>query len=213
MSWVYTQADYEGIVDSDYAANVATWIADRRSRYANNLNPFRNNKLLIAGCGYGYLVAGLMADGFTDVWGCDASAWAIQQAQALHPAIAGRFVVADITVRQNLNALRAAAGLSGNQRFRAAVTEDVLPCAATEAEAQTMLTELRRITTDMAHLITMRFPDGTLQPDGSVTAPWSVEPVQMPGFLWRSPAEWIAIINNAGEPIHDQYGTVWQGPS
>ena len=153
-----------------------------------------------------------MADGFTDVWGCDASAWAIQQAQALHPAIAGRFVQSDITVRQNLNALRSTAGLQGNQRFRATLTEDVLPTAQSEAEAQSMLTELRRITTDMAHLITMRFPDGVLQPDGSVVAPWSAEPVQMPGFLWRSPAEWVAIVNNAGEPIYDQYHVAYQGP-
>jgi 2-polyprenyl-3-methyl-5-hydroxy-6-metoxy-1,4-benzoquinol methylase len=197
MSRIYARADYEGVVDDDYHGNVLSWIDHRLSVVEPGLRSFQNNKILIAGCGYGYLVQRLMdVHGFTDVWGCDASAWAIQQAKALHPHLAARFVQADITVRQQLTALRSAAGLSGNQSFRAVVTEDVLPCAANQAEAQTMLTELRRISQGEGHIISMRFPDGTVQPDGSVVTPWGGVS-QMPGFLWLTPAAWRALIGTS----------------
>lgn len=199
MSWVYTQADYHGIVDDDYRRY--TYFDVRRQFMGQRWNAFRNNKILIAGCGYGYLVNDLMADGFNDVWGCDASAWGIQQAKALHPHIANRFVQADVTVRQNLNNLRSVAGLSGNQRFRATLTEDLLPCAMSATEAQTMLTELRRLTTDMAHIITTRFTDPiyTKLPDGSIAFPDGTV-VQMPGFLWLTVDEWRGVVG-PGEPI------------
>lgn len=196
MARIYSREDYEGVVDDNYRRYESFDV--RRMLMGQRWNAFRNAKVLIAGCGYGFLVADLIADGFSDVWGCDASAWAIQRAKELHPAIAVRFVQADITIRPQMNSLRSTAGLSGNQRFRATLTEDVLPCAANEAEAQAMLVELRRITTDMAHIITPMYADGVKQPDGSVEAPWGGK--QMPGFLWLSVEEWRALIGPS-EPI------------
>ena len=208
MSWIYNQADYTGVVDDNYREY--DFIALRAQWANNSWNAFKNNKILVAGCGYGFLVRQLMRDWqFTDVWGCDASSFVMTNPGNLEPEYFSRIVQADITVRQQLNALRSTAGLTGNQRFRAVVTEDVLPTAASEAEAQTMLGELRRISQSMAHVITPYRPElgEQRQPDGSVTYPGGV---RMPGFSWYSIDEWRAIIG-PGEPIyHSETGEVFQ---
>jgi hypothetical protein len=59
-----------------------------------------------------------------------------------------------------------------------------LPCAQSEAEAVTMLEELRRAGTELAHIITMQ----------------DLTTTQLPQYLWRTPAQWRALIG-AGEVI------------
>lgn len=165
--------------------------ASIRGRYANT-----SIKILVAGCGYGYLLDELTALGYTDVWGCDASAYAITKAQeVLPPALAARVIQADITVRSQVNALRSAAGLSGNQRFAAVITEDVLP-VLTDAEVQAALTELRRATQAMLHIITpdSEGADRTL------------------GLNWKTTPEWHALIGVTSEWILDVHtGLVTDG--
>lgn len=208
MSRVYTANDYASAgnhtgdrltaySDDDYEAQILTWIDARLATLTAGLAGLEQNKILIAGCGLGHTLAHLMdSHGFTDVWGCDASAYAIARAQALWPQYASRFIQADVTVRQQVSAVRSAAGLSGNQQFRAVITEDLLPCATDVAEAQAMLTELRRAALGEGHIITMLDPQGVQQPDGSVTYPWGGA-LQMPGYLWLTAAEWRTLIGNS----------------
>lgn len=206
MSWIYSQADYQGIVDDNYREY--DFFALRAAYFNGSWNSFKNNSLLVAGCGYGYLVRQLMRDhAFTDVWGFDASAYVQSNPGNLEPEYFSRILQADAL--GNLNSVRQAAGLKGNQSFRACVTEDVLPTAANEAEAQTMLSNLRGISQGMAHVITPYRPElgEVRQPDGSVTYPGGV---RMPGFLWLTIDEWRALIG-PGEPIyHSETGEVFQ---
>ncbi len=157
----------------------------------------------MAGCGFGYLVKHLMIGGFTDVWGCDISQWAIAQGQLATPAIAIRLVVADCTNRSSLNALRTTAGLTGNSRFRLVITEDMLPAADATAEAQTMLTELRRVAQDMVHMATCMQVGEHKNPDGSVSRAAGAPPHRVAEILWETATGWKAIINNSNEMLLD----------
>lgn len=139
---------------------------------------FQNGKILIAGCGWGYLVEDALAAGF-DAWGCDASAYAVAKSQEVLAAPArSRIIQADITVRSQLTTLRSTAGLTGAQRFRAVVTEDVLP-VLTDAEITAALIELRRIAIAGAvlHIVTPGDPA-----DPAKFAPLNWKPIE----TWRA---------------------------
>jgi hypothetical protein len=195
---VYSQADYEGVVDDAYRRY--GHFSRRAQDFQGRWNQLLTAKNLIAGCGWGYLLDEMTTRGFTDLWGFDASAYAIQQAQIVLPvALRSRVFVADVLSTSDMQDMRQNAGLRGQQRFTGVLTEDLLPCAASVAEAQTMLANLRAISQSMAHIITPRDSEGVLQPDGSVIYPWGGQ-LQMPGFLWLSAAEWRAIIGS-GERI------------
>lgn len=110
-------------------------------------------KLLVVGCGFGYLVDDLVAAGY-DAYGID-NAYAIGKGKALLPAIAARLLVADALTASTLDAAASAAGLKGHTpKWALLVTEDVLPVMS-DAEVQTALTNLRaRCTTNLLHFVT-----------------------------------------------------------
>ncbi len=206
MSHLATAYDFEGQgVDSLYSAvgGVAyreyPFFAVRASQIRGRFSNL-SAKILVAGCGYGYLVKHLVDLGYTDVWGCDASAYAIQKAQDVLPAnLSARIIQADITNRNSLNALRTAAGLPGNQRFAAVITEDVLPVLDNDAEAQLALTELRRVSSAMAHVITCcgvwpMVDGGAVWVDDNGTK-------RTKSLLWKTSAQWRALINVPSEWI------------
>lgn len=181
-----TREDFEPATDLERATALYTQYerypffeqraADFNGRYAKG-------KMLVAGCGFGYLVDELVSRGW-DAWGCDASTYAINRGKELLPAIANRLLVGDILVRNSLAAVRTSAGLSGNQRFAVTVTEDVLTML-TDAEIPTALTELRRITNDLAHVV------------------WTLDPTttQDPRCNWKTLAQWKAIVGT--DPVMD----------
>lgn len=147
---------------------------------ANELNGrYAQNKVLIAGCGYGYTVNYCLNLGM-DIWGCDASQYALDKAtEVLPPAARARITMGDITSRNSLNSVRSFAGLSGKQLFQGVVTEDVLG-VLTPAEVSTALVELRRIGNTVLHIVTCS------------------KPTDMPGdrhpdLIWRSQQEWKSI--------------------
>jgi hypothetical protein len=104
-------------------------------------------KLLIVGCGPGFLVDELVKLG-RDAWGIDSSAYCM--ARAVQSA---RIMQADALVRSQLAAARSFAGLSGNQKFAGLVTEDLLPCLS-DAEAGVAVTEARRVAPVALHIVT-----------------------------------------------------------
>ena len=200
MSWIYSQSDYFGIVDDNYLQYEAARRALRGPIFNSSLNAFKNSKILVAGCGFGGLVEELMNNwGFTDVWGCDASSYAINR--NTYPSISSRLIQANCLVRNDLNNVKQAAGLSGNQRFRIIITEDLLPCMSNRQEVATCLTELRRIGQTVGHIIsvwdssersyTYRHLDGSIRyTNGDIV-------MRMPGFLWLTQEEWRTEIGSS----------------
>ena len=185
MSRIATQADFQ-----------QNWYSDVYQRYpffAERAETIRgrfvNQSILIAGCGYGYLVDELRALGI-NAWGFDASAYAVQQAATIVP---GRVTLADTLSRQQLSAARTFAGLSGNQRFGAVITEDLLPCL-TLSEIPTALAELRRISGALFHIITC----ANERDEGidAVAQGWRV-----PEMTWLSATEWKQLVGN--DKIYD----------
>lgn len=158
MSLVANQADY-GLPDGTpgvlYSAGYhqfpffQTRIDDLKQRFAPT-----GQTLLIAGCGFGYLVNFAIQAGY-NAFGIDASSWAINQGQTLIPSIASKLAVADITVATQVDAASKTFGLhGGTPKYALLLTEDVLSCLS-DAEIQTALTVLRaRCTTNLLHLVT-----------------------------------------------------------
>jgi hypothetical protein len=159
---------YDGYRRYPFFAERASWL--------NQVAP--PGKILVAGCGWGYLVDELILLG-RDVWGIDASAYCVSKS-----VVSDRILQRSVLVRSDLNATRTAAGIAANGRFAAGVTEDLLPCL-TIPEVISALSELRRIITVTAlfHIITPG--DGNAQPPGRV-----------PDMSWRTQQEWKNIVGN-----------------
>lgn len=191
MALVATRADYEPANAGEGAAalyyNPATGqgyrqypffqerIDSLKGRFAPN-----GQKLLVAGCGWGYLVQLAVAAGY-DAWGVDASAYAVGKAQAaIGAALAPRILQADVLNATQLRQAANAAGIpGGNPRFALLVTEDVLPCL-TDGEITTAVTNLRaRCTSNLLHICTLADP--------------SV--VQDSRCNWKTGAQWKALLS------------------
>lgn len=181
MALIATQADYEGGEGVAWYFDPAKAVGELDYRDGPHFNSrvgflqgrVSSGKILIAGCGYGYLVKRFVALGL-DAWGCDASDWCVTQGSSVAP---GRIVKADITNRTQLASVLTAAGLRSNQRFAAIVTEDVLTCL-TDAEITAALTELRRISSVLFHIVTAV----------------EVEAQRNPAFNWKTPLEWKQVV-------------------
>lgn len=146
-------------------------------------------KILVAACGWGYLVEDLLGLGF-DAWGCDAAQYAIDKSREVLTAQASeRILKADITVQGDIDVVRAAANLSGKQKFSLCITEDVYPCMSDE-EVTASLTVLRSAASALFHIATCGQPNDRHR-DSSLN--------------WKSPSEWKALIGN-NEPVMNADG-------
>lgn len=145
---------------------------------------FAGAVILVAGCGFGYMVDQLVSEG-RNAWGMDASTYAITEGQTRLPAIASRLLVGSVLSDTDLLAARVAAGLrtTGNpaqrQKFNLCITEDLLPCL-TDAEISTALPLLRTHADFVAHIVSPR--DDTTS--------------QAPEMNWKTFAEWKTIVGN-----------------
>lgn len=206
MSLIYTEQDYFGVIDDNYLNYESGRRSLRGTIFNSSINSLKNAKILIAGCGFGGLVEELMSNRqFNDVWGFDASTYAV--GRNTYPSRSSRILQGDVLSSQSMSSVARDAGLRGNQRFSLAITEDLLPCMASLAEVQTALINLRAISQTVAHVIscwnvndwgignTYRHADGSIRHINGDTI------ISMPGFLWWTPQEWIAAINNNSEWI------------
>lgn len=108
---------------------------------------FGGSKVLVAGCGWGYTVQRGLELGM-DIWGCDASGYALDRAaEVLPPDAAARVLHADVT--RDLADLADRAG----GRFTVAVTEDLCPML-TLSEIARARTNLRRVSDLVLHWVT-----------------------------------------------------------
>jgi hypothetical protein len=191
-----TQADFRGRPDPNtpVPAGRPTWLYDDYRRFpffVQRAQVIRQRfpaavTVLVAGCAHGYLVDELRKLGAV-AWGCDASAWATGQAAQAVPASAQFVRQGDCLNVQSLRAVRSAAGIPQSGRFAVGVTEDLLPVAASDAEATTMLTNLRAVCTVLFHVVTPGSP---------------ADPHRMSGLLWKPIAAWRAFLP-VGEAILD----------
>ena len=155
-------------------------------------------KVLVCGCGYGYVCWHLWDQGFS-AWGVDGQ-WA--QGQALTgqklPNIADHVIAGDCTIATDMANVRSQAGIGRNRRFDAVITDDLLSAADSAAEVQAMLTAIRNevAPTNRArviHFISMYDP----------TKEWSpyLSPTDANEGLYRSESDWITMIGNNAERI------------
>lgn len=135
-------------------------------------------RVLVVGCGYGYLVDELRRAGVSEPWGVDASPWAVERAAAVLPRAAARRVrLADATDAASLAAaLPEALGRGG--RFDAAVTEDVLPCLD-PGEQRALLAAVRARAAAVLHVVTPGDP---------------ADPRKAPGLDWKPAGAWAALV-------------------
>jgi len=169
----------DGYTDYGRAMWGGTWTfggfaEDTLDRAASKGVSLSNRSVLVVGSGFGFMVEELLARG-VNAWGLDVSEYAISQTPA---AIVGRNLLGDARLRSALNAARSAAGLKGNARFDLILTEDVLPCMSSDAEALALAVELRRHAIRVGHRVST-FP--------------SLADV---GYLWHTLAEWRALLGS-----------------
>lgn len=136
-----------------------------RAAWVNTMQP--TGKLLVAGCGWGYLVDELVQLG-RDAWGCDASSYCVGKTVA-----GNRVLLGSVLVRADLDAVKAAAGVAPAGKFAVCVTEDLLPCLAL-AELPAARTELLRAASTLLHIATMAAPG----------------PDRLAELLWQPVAKW-----------------------
>jgi 2-polyprenyl-3-methyl-5-hydroxy-6-metoxy-1,4-benzoquinol methylase len=140
-----------------YFGQRADWIAEHYPRV---------KRVLVAGCGWGFLVEELVRRGI-DAWGIDAADYAIQKAARHVRGVAPRIRRGDV-----LNA-----GIDGT--YDLIVTEDLLPCASDESEAVRMAAHVRQHAGKVLHIVTPGDP---------------ADPSKLPGVLWKSLEEWKSLV-------------------
>lgn len=143
-------------------------------------------KVLVAGCGWGYLVDELVTIGF-DAYGVDASQYAIDKAAEVVPNVANRIFIGDCTVSADMTGVRKLAGLKANQKFNVTIQEDMFPCM-TDAEVSTALGVLRETAASLFHTITCSKPD-------------DIPEQRHPGLNWKLQSEWKALVGS--DPVLD----------
>lgn len=190
MSLLATQADY-GLPDGTPGVLYSQGYQDFpffQSRLDSLKQRFAptGQTLLIAGCGFGYLVNLAINAGY-NAFGIDGSSWAINQGKTLLPAIASKLAVADITVANQVDAASKTFGLKGGTpKYALLLTEDVLPCLS-DAEITTALTVLRaRSTANLLHMVTPGNPGDPGLDSRLNWKPLGEETTPAPAGSWRA---------------------------
>lgn len=142
-------------------------------------------KIGIAGAGFGLTGYYLSTAHAKDVYMCD-TAWATGIGTTTLGPLGTRLGAHDIATSTGATGFRRM-GNTGSNKYPLIFTEDLLPCAESEAEAQAMLTNLRAAGTTLVHLITPS--------DGAGI-------VATPDMLWRTMAQWRALIGPGEVIVH-----------
>jgi hypothetical protein len=179
---------YTEYVKFTFFAQRADWILARWPQAAGA-------KVAVIGCGPGaYLVEELVARG-VNAYGIDGYRKNVNHGIVTvqpTPAIAARCVLdADFTNNSDVGRFRSLAGLSGNQRFYLAVSEDVLPCLTTQ-EINVAVANMQSRSDRNLHIITCN-RSGTETDPGRTTSL---------GLQWLTQAAWRSAINAAGGSTH-----------
>jgi hypothetical protein len=146
MPRLATAEDFNGVLynppyyEFPFFAERAAWIA---ARYPGV------GKVAVIGAALGYLVKHLRLLGI-DAWGADQSAWALTQ---VPPELSAYMFYADLSRNKDRNDFKAFCGLSGNQKFSLAVTEDVLPCL-TDNETVALCNVINGSAVNALHIVT-----------------------------------------------------------
>lgn len=169
MSYIFEKYEYEELMYTDY--HKYEFFKTRANKIAN-LYPNKETSILIAGCGFGYLVEELLELGYEKVYGFDASNYALDKVLS---DFRYRVMKGNILYPQNLQAI---CNFVGVDKFDLAITEDCLPCAWDEKEAQVMIDNLQNVSYEQFHIITCGLEKDV--EDGFRT----------PLLLWRSMKWW-----------------------
>jgi SAM-dependent methyltransferase len=216
MSRLATAADFEGLQPGALYTEYRrfSFFAARAGFIAARW-PVSVGRVLVVGCGYGYLVDELLTRGY-DAWGLDAAAYAIGKAQEkLSVGASNRVLLGNMATRGDVNAAKNAMGLGNNARVGLLVTEDVLTTCATQQEATVALTELRRHGTNYLHILTCSKPGDVVATAAeqaaydALQAKLAASPgggLRWPGLLWLTRQQWRTLINAPAEVMLDAEG-------
>ena len=196
-----------GILYTEYDAG-ASYLVERaasiRGRFAN-----LTTRILVAGCGTGALVNLLTEQGYTQVWGCDASTELIEYGRTQYPALSSRLLVANILNNSgnqlpSMTGVRRAAGLTGGSRFPLCITDDVLTVLS-DAEVQTALTVLRATASTLFHVLWPIDPDPNMAAQADQSLNWKTVPAGWQAVIgggeWVMRADTGEVFGSNGEPI------------
>lgn len=182
MSIIATADDFEGTgVEPFYSQYTDYPFFQMRADYIAQTYPSALT-ICIAGVGYGYLMRKLIDKGKT-VTGIDASNYARGKANTLTPQEMQRFIVDDASRDSAYRQASQAAGMGNNGRFALVVTEDLLPCASSDAEALLFIqsARVRAVANggNVLHIVTASKP-------GDVLGNLSTPPADLNGRTLRS---------------------------
>ena len=136
MSVIYGPTEYDELY-TDYRHY--PFFARRALLLQDVVGMLRTQPLLVAGCGWGYLMVELEQLGFTEVWGLDASPYALERAERVLGG-SERLIEGDV--------------LELDTSFPIVVSEDLLPCATNASEAVAMHERMVAASQTLVHILT-----------------------------------------------------------
>jgi hypothetical protein len=142
---------------------------------ALNLQP--GQSIGIIGAGFGWVAEDLFARGLSPIVAVDTSAW-IQSNKTQHATVT--ILNEDGGSNASRGRIRQALGLTGNNRATWCISEDVLPILS-DAEAQTLDSNMRLVGTSVAHLVSELIPGGD----------------QDSRLNWKTKEQWKALLPSA----------------
>lgn len=156
--------------------------------------PPGTQKVVIAGCGYGYLVA-ILKDRGWDVVGFDLGDYALQrildgEIPADKQLLVVKADVMDTNGPESTQTVRQLAGLTGQQKFDLCISEDLLPCLD-DTELATALPNMRDMADTVAHIVTTVMVE---DPPGTYMSAADLHPGQ--ALNWKTPEDWLALVGS-----------------
>jgi hypothetical protein len=209
MSIIATADDFEGTgVEPFYTKYQDYPFFQQRADYIATTYP-TSNPLCIAGAGYGYLMRKLIDKGKT-VAGIDASNYAHGKSTVLTQSERARYIIDDATRDTAYRQATGSAGLGPNGRFPLIVTEDLLPCASSDAEAVLFIQAARaRVVANGGNILHIVTASKTGDVLGNLSnPPASVPPgctLRTARLLWHTLEAWKQLAGSPAAGITERW--------
>lgn len=197
-----------GVLYSDYTYSPKF---QHRARCIASIFPHvAGRKVVVAGCGYGFLVHDLVQLGY-DAWGFDGAQYAIGAAQVqltrgLQPlgfsesytfSIVNRLQFGNVATLADLNAIKTAAGVANNSQFEVCIVEDLHSTCQNDNEVGVGMTALRRVQSGRRSFGNQIFHIITAVSQAQISSVTGL----YPGLLWKTMQQWRTLIGVNQEPI------------
>jgi len=154
-----------------------------KERATNLKGRITTGKVLIVGCGWGYLVDELVKLGI-DAWGIEISQYAVDKAQTVIPDNAYRIIKGDASIVADMDRVKTASGLNKNQKFYLVVSEDMFTVCLDD-EVTLTLNQMHRIGSHYLHIMTCIHPE----------IPGDIES-RFASINWKTQSQWKTLLGS-----------------